>query len=356
MVANDQQAALGKRVEIGQIEAELHRLWEADATSTKASLINFAIYSEQPDELEHNTQIINEITRTHACRAILIEADLDAPASNARAWITAHCHLLGGKKSVCSEQITFELEGKAIGRIRNIVFAHLASDLPLVFWWQGEFSRIFEPGLYTQLDRLIIDSSSWHDLPGNTEKLLAALEAAPDSQVIHDLSWSRSYQLRLAFALMFDEPQAREHLAQPLECEICYQSGQLATAMLLLAWLIESLGWQITGLQDGGLKMKTSDGHVFDFTLKPAAAATRAITRLGLRTPTANFFVIPDESDSFYRTRAELDGSVREQLLPIDPVAAPTLVASQLARAGHNRMYRKLLPRLLDACRIIKDL
>ena len=71
-----------------------------------------------------------------------MEIDRDEPLPGLRAWITAHCHLAHGRKSVCCEQIAFYLTGKVTGRFRNTVFAHLNSDLPLVFWWQGELSEI----------------------------------------------------------------------------------------------------------------------------------------------------------------------------------------------------------------------
>lgn len=44
-------AALGREIPIDRIEAEFKLLWKADAASTKASLVNFAVYSEQPDTL-----------------------------------------------------------------------------------------------------------------------------------------------------------------------------------------------------------------------------------------------------------------------------------------------------------------
>ena len=42
---------LGCEVEVGAIELELKRLWEADEARTNASLINFAVYSENASAL-----------------------------------------------------------------------------------------------------------------------------------------------------------------------------------------------------------------------------------------------------------------------------------------------------------------
>ena len=79
---------------------------------TRASLVNLAVYSEQPGSLEKNTQLIAKIAENHACRAILIGADCKAKENRVEAWISAHCHVSrAGSKQVCSEQISFLLQG-----------------------------------------------------------------------------------------------------------------------------------------------------------------------------------------------------------------------------------------------------
>ena len=68
--------SLGTPVEIGKIEQELKRLWrEGEGAMTRASLMNLAVYSEQPGSLNNNTQLMAKITENHACRAIVTEAD-----------------------------------------------------------------------------------------------------------------------------------------------------------------------------------------------------------------------------------------------------------------------------------------
>ena len=98
----------------------------------------------------------------------------------ARAWIQAHCQInRRGEKSVCSEQISFFLTGRSPGLLRNVVFAHLDSDLPLAFWWRGEFSDAFEERLYSRIDRLLFGSDFPHaeGLPEQVED-----DAQPDEE------------------------------------------------------------------------------------------------------------------------------------------------------------------------------
>src|SRR2546423_15493596 len=138
MPAIEETFAPGIPVEIGQIDRELKKLWEASAgAATRASLINLAVYGEAPDSLGANTTIIAKITENHACRAIVIAANPAAKESRVEAWISAHCHVSrAGSKQVCSEQLSFSLQGEWARLLPNIVFAQLDSDLPLSLWWQ----------------------------------------------------------------------------------------------------------------------------------------------------------------------------------------------------------------------------
>ena len=93
----------GLPVEIGRIDRELKKLWEADGgAATRASLINFAIYCEGADRLAENTALISEFTQDHACRAILIAAEPMRPVNAVQAWISAHCHVSRRARSRCA--------------------------------------------------------------------------------------------------------------------------------------------------------------------------------------------------------------------------------------------------------------
>ena len=164
MTTDLQVPELGEEVPLREIDGRLKQLWESSEAMTRASLMNFAVYAECPDSLEKNTEVIRAVTREHACRALLIAVEPAAETPSVRAWITAHCQLGdGGKKSICSEQISFLIRGCGVTVVANTIFAHVDSDLPLTLWWQGDFSRNWEPHLYTEIDRLVIDSSEWED-------------------------------------------------------------------------------------------------------------------------------------------------------------------------------------------------
>jgi glucose-6-phosphate dehydrogenase assembly protein OpcA len=153
MPATAETYSLGAPVEIGKIEHELKKLWqEGEGAMTRASLMNLAVYSEKAGSLQNNTQLMAKITEDHACRAIVIEADCKAKEDGVNAWISAHCHVSGAGKQVCSEQISFLLKGGCTTQLPSIVLSHLDSDLPLYVWLQEEFREPIDPQLWTWID------------------------------------------------------------------------------------------------------------------------------------------------------------------------------------------------------------
>ena len=142
---------LGQEVAVENIHKALRQLWAQDEARTNACLINLCVYSEKQGSLHKNSAIVRELTREHACRALLVEMNREVKDASIRAWITAHCHLSGGKKSVCCEQISFCLTGVSRGRLRNTVLPLPTSDLPPIFWPQGDFSLFVEERSYPRI-------------------------------------------------------------------------------------------------------------------------------------------------------------------------------------------------------------
>ena len=76
---------LGLEIPVSQIDKELRKLWEQDEARTNASLMNLVVYSEKHGALLENSAIIRNLTREHACRAILVEIDKDEAVPSIRA-------------------------------------------------------------------------------------------------------------------------------------------------------------------------------------------------------------------------------------------------------------------------------
>ncbi len=335
---------LGLEVPVSAIDTELRKLWEQDIARTNASLMNLVVYSEKTGALLENSAIIRRLTREHACRAILVEVHSGEAIPGLRAWITAHCHLANGLKTVCCEQISFYLTGRVTGRFRNTVFAHLNSDLPLVFWWQGELSDILTERLVSVIDRLIVDSSCWSDPLASFRRIDAASQAN-DQLVLQDHEWTRTWQFRVGVAGIFDDPAARHALPEVDSVELTYHPAHRNAALQLIAWLATQAGWK-DGDELRNLSFQSATGKSITVTLRECASSP-PLSKLILRAGKLSAHITHDAGAKHVQRRIEAPGYPVASLAPADPTSPEELVALQLARGGKNSLFRKVLPRFL---------
>ena len=330
----------GLPVAVGQINRELKKLWEAgDKVMTRASLINLAVYSEAPHSLGDNTAIIAKLTEDHACRALVIAADPQAEQSGVQAWIGAHCHVSrAGSKQICSEQLSFSLQGEQCGLLPNIVFAQLDSDLPLYLWWQGEFHPPIDPQLWAWVDRVIYDSQGWNNFRSQMRLVESAQEEARHRIVLCDLNWERLFHLRLALAQFFDHPATHHHLAEIKALEIEHAPEYRSTALLLVGWLAGQLGWKRAG-KSLGFERENEDG-VQRIAVRLRQKKGEPISACQVATRLAEFRIEhntgADLLDVFF---GRTGGRKMRQVLPAGKNDVVELMQGELMRGGQHRVY-----------------
>ena len=330
----------GLPVEIGKIDRELKKLWaESGAAKTRASLINLAVYSEEPGSLPRNTGTISEITEDHACRAIVIGANPGAKENRVEAWINVHCHVSrAGSKEVCSEQLSFLLEGPSARLLPNIVFSQLDSDLPLYLWWQGEFSDPMDPQLWAWVDRVIYDSKSWSDFRTQMKRVETAQAEAKQRIVLCDLNWTRLVQIRLAIAQFFDSPASQARFDEIESVEIDFAPEYRSTALLLSGWLAAQLDWSIEEkTRDNSLSFRNEAGKTIRVSLQEKAG--EPISRCAIRCGALEFKVAHAENVDL------LDVAVGERScrMPAGPDDQVNLMKEELMRGGPHRVYLRAM-------------
>jgi glucose-6-phosphate dehydrogenase assembly protein OpcA len=274
-----------------------------------------------------------------------VEIDRNEAAS-LRAWITAHCHLLYGQKSVCCEQISFRLTGRVTGRFRNTVFSHLNSDLPLVFWWQGELSDVFTERLASVMDRLIVDSSLWRQPQISFARILEALAVNP-ALVVQDLAWTRCWQFRVSIASLFDDMVAQSALEHIEKIHIKHDLSNRNTALQLLAWLSVQAGWKLRG----HFTFESKTGHKIQAHIESSEdTAPIGLVELSCGKTTVR---VSHEKNAIHLVREIESGDYHlTSLSPADPEAPADLVAQQLSRGGKNSLFLKILPTFLELLKL----
>ena len=357
---------LGTEVAVSEIDRALHRFFSgedsppssSEDSSTgiaRASLLNLAIYTEDTSAVDRLSHVVEELTREMACRAILILADATGTPA-VRSWVQAHCRLSDqGEKTVCTEQVSFLLEGADASLVRNAVFAHLDSDLPLVFWWQGELSDVFDERLYSRIDRLIFDSATWAQPSNQFLRLSRAFEESGSRFAIHDLAYTRSHPTRTAMALVFDDPIAFEALDQLSSIEIVYGPGQRLSALWMMAWIAGRLGARFEGRDANEDRFRFLwEGRRLSLIGREekdeAEGKLEAIHAAHLDLGEGGAVEIKHDAEcKFWRIRWDLAGcSEREKLYPGLTRSDADLAAEILKRAGRNRAMVEAFPLLRE--------
>ncbi len=351
MPATPETYSLGTPVEIGKIEQDLKKLWQdGEGAMTRASLMNLAVYSEEPGSLQDNTQLMARITENHACRAIVIEADCDAVDNVVSAWINAHCHVSSvGSKQVCSEQVSFLLKGGCTTQLPSIVLSNLDSDLPLHLWWQEEFREPIDSQLWTWVDRVIYDSCVWSDFHSQIRLLELTQEEANQRIVLCDLNWTRLDNLRFALAQFFDHPASHHRLAKISNVRVDFAPGFRSTAILFVGWLGAQLNWHIDEVKSPReVRFTGTSAQRIDVDLREGNG--EPVHEIALTSGDVEFRVTYAHcGDLLEVSRTQGDEKRVPQLMPAgnnDPVG---LISEELIRGGPHRVY-------LNALNCVRDL
>lgn len=316
---------LGLETPISRIDRALKQLWEGDEAKTRASITNLAIYTEDSCQLMADNELLDHVAAQHACRALLILSLPESQPPRARAWIQALCRPYQGKQVVCSEQISFVLEGGDATQVQNIVFANLDSDLPLVVWWQADLTKNFEEHFYSRIDTVIIDSSRWEDPARQFDALLTALNSETGGFDVRDLAWTRSHFMRTALATCFQDATACHNLSKLQTIRITHLKGQRTAALLLAAWINQRL--------KGELKLELIEKETGP-----------ALQGLVLEGPGVRGEVRRECESCFVKVSSTCGEQTREELLPADVDTDAELVTELLSRFHGSTLYSSMLP------------
>ena len=333
-------ATFGTPVEITAIARELKKLWQADQTRTRASLINFAIICEGEAAMQDSTELLERFVRNHSFHALLIGINPHAAETSVNAWINANCYLpKAGAKHVCCEQVTLSVQGKVRELLPNLIFSQLDYDLPLTLWWRCECPEQVDAEIWRWVDRLIFDSQAWRE----PRKQFAAMRAAiqSDRTVLCDLNWMRALYLRQSLAQMFDMPDGAAVLRKLRRVSIAHAPGARTTAILLLGWLAAQMGWSAHGPGGRRITFTTDENEI---VCELSETAGRCISKVVLETDELHVSAEhPPQADYLNLALNWNDGRSAKHLLPADSDDLADILDEELTSCGRHRVYLKAL-------------
>jgi glucose-6-phosphate dehydrogenase assembly protein OpcA len=167
------------------------------------------------------------LAEAHPSRTIGLVPDPEAGRDAIDATISVYrFDLPGESRRVFAEVIELHLCGARALSPASIIEPLLISDLPVFSRWRGRPAfgeQPFEQFLRV-VDRLIVDSGEWSDLPGDYGKLAKCFEET----AVSDIAFRRSLRWRVMLAELWPEIGEVKKLAV---------TGPKADALLLAGWL-----------------------------------------------------------------------------------------------------------------------
>lgn len=243
-----------QRVDVSAIERSLAELWRTDKEGeqavTRAALWNVVAHTSSSELHAQASETLGLASASVPQRTINIRAN-SASEPELSSWISANCHLIGGGKQVCSEEISIVAGGDRIHRVPPLVSALLLPDMPVAIWWLGDLPNEHEQyveSLLEPADRLIVDSV-YFDSPADLALISRVAEQTTTAPA--DLNWVRLEEWRTATASVFDPPHMRSRLGAVNRVRVVAATseedyfGHSVESLLYASWLSSQLGHQV---------------------------------------------------------------------------------------------------------------
>jgi glucose-6-phosphate dehydrogenase assembly protein OpcA len=238
-------------VDVTTIERQLAELWRAERAErkedavTRAALWNVVAHTWTNEQHASATETLAAASASVPQRTIVVQADPRGD-HGISSWISANCHLVGGGKQVCSEEVSIVAAGERVHHIAPLVKALLLPDMPVALWWVGDLPdehREYAETLLEPVDRMIVDSA--HFSSAKDFELVSRI-AEKTTTAPADLNWARLEEWRAATATLFDPHPMRERLRTitnvRVTCGGTASFGDKAAALLYGAWIAVQSG------------------------------------------------------------------------------------------------------------------
>lgn len=329
------------RVNYGSIEKSLAELWrgehaQGDDAVTRAALWNVIAHTWKARDHTHASEVLSRVAATVPQRTIVVRAEPGVPDGIA-AWISANCHMVGGEKQICSEEVAIVAGGRFVHRVPPLVNALLIPDMPVAVWWLGHLPTTeheYVENLFEAAERLIVDSARFRSVD---DLALVRRIAELTRTTPADLNWVRLEEWRVATAALFDPPDMRARLRRIRAVRIVSMNegeafGRTVQSLLYAAWLAAQTGYDPAGVT-----------HQFEIEQHPAESGS-------LLRVTIEFDDGGEAAIAFDAGRHVLIGSCPaaeshlECVTRIAPRKIDDLLIRQLERPDADRVFVRVLP------------
>jgi hypothetical protein len=196
----------------------------ADAPVQRTSVMTHTAWV--PEEwVEAAEDVLSGLAERHPSRTVvLIPQPEDEDGLDGE--VEMDVYPVGEGRQICTETIRIRLKGRRAAAPASVVQPLLLPDLPAFLRWRGlpPFGEGYFEGLIDLVDRLIVDSTEWPQLPGSYRGLTEIF----DRVAVSDIAWARTSRWRPQLASLWPD------IADVKRIRV---TGTAAQAQLLVGWL-----------------------------------------------------------------------------------------------------------------------
>jgi glucose-6-phosphate dehydrogenase assembly protein OpcA len=212
---------------IREIERELSALRAAPGAETPYQRTSVMTHTAWvPEEwVEAAEDVLHGLAERHPSRTVVLFPQPDEE-DGLDGDVEVDVYPAGEGRQICTETIRIRLRGRRAEAPASVVEPLLLPDLPAFLRWRGlpPFDADYFAGLVDVVDRLIVDSTEWPDLPNSYRGLTKIF----DRVAVSDIAWARTSRWRPMLASLWPDIAGVQRIRV---------TGTAAQAHLLAGWL-----------------------------------------------------------------------------------------------------------------------
>jgi glucose-6-phosphate dehydrogenase assembly protein OpcA len=210
---------------VSEIERELSSLRTEEERGARLRTNVMTHIAWVPEEwVEAAEDVLAGLAERHPSRTIVLFPQ--SGPGGLEGEVAADSFEAGEHRSVCTDTIRIQLHGTSAEHPGSVVQPLLISDLPVFLRWRGlpPFGESAFEELLDVVDRLIVDSTEWPNLPDAYAQLAEIFDRA----AVSDIAWTRTSRWRPMLASLWPG------IADVQRIKV---TGTEAQAYLLAGWL-----------------------------------------------------------------------------------------------------------------------
>jgi hypothetical protein len=195
-------------IERALIELRLRRGFEGKRNLRTTVLTHIAWVP--PEWRQAATETLAGLAERHPSRTLLLFPEPE-DRDDLAARVLLECYDVPSGRHLCNEVVELRLRGARSLAPASIALPLVLPDLPIFLRWRGrpDFASPPFAQLIDMVDRLVVDSSEWPDVPEAYEELAGAF----DRVAVSDIAWRRTLPWRTALAQAW--PDVPRRVAAP---------------------------------------------------------------------------------------------------------------------------------------------